>query len=137
VTDRDAIGLTLYGEGRGEGIQGLIAIAWVLRNRVRLGRWGTTYEAVCLAPKQFSCWNAKDANSSILKAILAGAPAQDPAVLSQCYTLADVLLAEPLIDKLAGARHYYAASAAPPKWAAQGVLVASINGHKFFEGVPV
>jgi spore germination cell wall hydrolase CwlJ-like protein len=136
MTDRDAIALTLYGEARGEGITGLLAVAWVLRNRLRAGRWGTSYEAVCFAPYQFSCWNQADPNRPILQGILGGHKATLPTILVQCYTLADVLLNEAMLQQLGSARHYYAAASVPPAWAAQGVLVASVHGHKFFEGVP-
>lgn len=138
MTDRDAIALTLYGEARGEGIKGILAVAWVLRNRLRCGKWGATYEAVCLAHEQFSCWNDGDANRRILIGILQGLPVViERDALAQCYIVADVLLAEPLLRQLGDARHYYAAASDPPKWAAAGVLVASIGGHKFFQGVPV
>lgn len=137
MTDRDAIALTLYGEARGETREGRIAVACVLRNRFRSGKWGRTYEAVCLAPKQFSCWNATDPNRHVLLT-LAALPEKhhaDHPVLAECYVLADVLLAESLINSLGNSQHYYAASIAPPKWAASGELVASVGHHKFFSGV--
>lgn len=137
MTDRDAIALTLFGEARGEGFAGRLAVACVLRNRLRSGRWGSTYESVCHARKQFSCWNANDPNRarllSELERVQAGKPISN--VLRECYTLADVLLHEQTIRSVGDARHYYADSIAPPKWAATGTLVASIGHHKFFEGV--
>lgn len=42
--DRDILARTLYGESRGEGLAGQIAVAWTIRNRVEDGRvkswWG-------------------------------------------------------------------------------------------------
>jgi N-acetylmuramoyl-L-alanine amidase len=133
MTDRDAIALTLYGEARGEGITGLIAVACVLRNRLRSKRWGHTYADVCLYPKQFSCWNVSDPNRARLLALL-DSRSSDP-VLAQCYTLAEVLLQEPLIRQLADARHYFADSIDPPAWAASGTVVARVGAHQFLEGV--
>jgi cell wall hydrolase len=137
MTDRDAIALTLYGEARGEGTRGRIAVACVLRNRLRSGKWGGTYEGVCLARKQFSCWNATDPNSRRLLDELKRVQAGDPIdrTLRECYALADVLLNEDVIRQVGQAMHYYADSIAPPKWAATGELVASVGHHKFFERV--
>ena len=57
MTDLEALTLTLYGEARGEPIEGLIGVAMVIRNRVRdKYRGAVNYEEVCLAPAQFSCW---------------------------------------------------------------------------------
>ena len=47
---------TLFAEARGEGRQGILAVASVIWNRAE--RKGMTPDAVCLAPRQFSCWNA-------------------------------------------------------------------------------
>lgn len=137
MTDRDAIALTLFGEARGEGVQGRLAVAAVLRNRLRTGRWGSTYRDVCHARKQFSCWNASDPNRARLLAELTKVQQGKPIsrVLQECYTIADVLLNEAIFRQVGNALHYFADSIQPPKWAATGTLVASIGHHKFFEGV--
>jgi len=57
--DRDILARTLWGEARGEGLAGQIAVAWTIRNRVFDGKakswWGEGYAGVCLKPWQFSC----------------------------------------------------------------------------------
>jgi N-acetylmuramoyl-L-alanine amidase len=131
--DRDAIALTIYGEARGESPVGRIAVACVIRNRLRDGRWGSTYKDVCLAPKQFSCWNAGDPNRAVLLSAL-GQPVLHP-ILCECYMLADILLNEDTIRRLGNATHYYARSIEPPAWAATGEFVASVGRHSFFEKV--
>lgn len=49
--DRDILARTLWGEARGEGLAGQIAVAWTIRNRVNEGRakswWGEGYAGVC------------------------------------------------------------------------------------------
>lgn len=35
-------------------------IAWVVRNRVESGRWGSSYKKVVLSPNQFSGFNSRD-----------------------------------------------------------------------------
>ena len=42
LDDAQVIALTLYGEARGEGVEGRIAVANVIRNRLTSGRWGET-----------------------------------------------------------------------------------------------
>ncbi|AZD06253.1 Cell wall hydrolase [Pseudomonas chlororaphis] len=68
--DRDLLARTLWGEARGEGLAGQIAVAWTIRNRVNDGKakswWGEGYAGVCQAPYQFSCWNKNDPNYPFL-----------------------------------------------------------------------
>lgn len=46
---------TLFKECRGESLQGQLAVASVIYNRSKAS--GKSLDAVCLARKQFSCWN--------------------------------------------------------------------------------
>ena len=52
--DRDVLARTLYGEARGEGLAGQIAVAWTIRNRVKDGKdksfWGEGYGGVSQKP---------------------------------------------------------------------------------------
>jgi hypothetical protein len=138
VTDRDYLALTVYGEARGETFQGRLAVACVLRNRLRSGRWGTNYTEVCTARKQFSCWNLTDPNRALLMhlSVKAAAGRPIPAVLRECYVLADVFMADDMIRMVGNATHYYAPAAMVPKhrvptWAV-GEPLARIGGHLFF-----
>ena len=77
---------TLFGEARGEGDEGLEAVACVILNRFRANKWFTGYEMqngkkipnvaqTCLKKAQFSCWNKNDVNYKMLcqKTITGGA----------------------------------------------------------------
>ncbi|MGH3756111.1 MAG: cell wall hydrolase, partial [Pseudonocardiaceae bacterium] len=67
VKDWEVMGRTLYGEARGEPFDGLVAVAWVIRNRAESPRWwGRDVKGVCLHPLQFSCWNETDPNRKII-----------------------------------------------------------------------
>lgn len=139
MTDRDWIATTLFGEARGETTAGRLAVASVLHNRLVSRRWGASYEAVCTAPKQFSCWNANDPNLPLLKQIIerieAGETWADP-VLAECYWIADGLLSGALRPQVRQATHYYAAwMKQPPKWAKDGEFVGAIGQHLFFQHV--
>jgi len=47
---------TLFLEcGSSENIEDIIAVGWVVKNRVR--KQNKTYKQICLQSKQFSCWN--------------------------------------------------------------------------------
>lgn len=61
---------TMWGEARGEGVEGMRAVGHVIMNRVQNKRWGDTIKEVSLARKQFSCWNPDDQNYLKIKHML-------------------------------------------------------------------
>jgi N-acetylmuramoyl-L-alanine amidase len=139
------VALTLYGEARGEPVESRIGVACVIRNRVRadVGQdgkpdwWGEGYDGVCLAPAQFSCWNASDPNCRPLL-VLASQPdrwLEDP-VLSECRWIAEGIVGGRVTDRVGNATHYYAVSLrVPPAWAKGARLVSRCGDHLFFENV--
>lgn len=139
LTDREIIALTLWGEARGEPIEGKIAVASVLRNRLLDTRWGLSYERVCLSPKQFSCWNASDPNLPKLKELaaqLARGETPKDAVYQECDWIAEGLLRNRFQSNVGKATHYHSRSMLkPPKWAATGEFIGSVRGHLFYEKV--
>jgi N-acetylmuramoyl-L-alanine amidase len=69
--DVEILARTVFGEARGESLAGMIAVAFTVLHRARIARgWieqhGTphphfgdgTIKSACLAPDQYSCWNA-------------------------------------------------------------------------------
>lgn len=138
VTDRDVVALTLYGEARGESLEGQLAVASVLLNRRADGRWGQTFTAVCRAPWQFSCWNVTDPNRATLNRLAADLEhgTVTDAALRRCLWLADGVVAGVLPSSVRRATHYYATSLRDtPKWAKTGTLVGRVGNHLFFEHV--
>ena len=134
-----ALARTLYGEARGEGAAGLAAVAWVVRNRLaRPGWWSRergdgipddTIEAVCLDPKQFSCWNGA-----------AGAKLRQRS-LAQCGRagqIAEDVLQGRREDPTNGATHYHTIGRPegvktwPPVWAQEHHPCATILRHVFY-----
>lgn len=57
TTDRDIAIRTILGEALGEGPEGQMAVAHVLRNRAADPRWPSSIADVALQPQQFSAWN--------------------------------------------------------------------------------
>jgi N-acetylmuramoyl-L-alanine amidase len=135
--DRDVLARTIWGEARGESSAGKVAVAWTIRNRVFDGKekswWGEGYAGVCLARKQFSCWNADDKNYPFLS----GAREIPFRELAQCRVVADQVIDGKVPDPTGGATHYYAiAMKKPPAWAAKARETLRLGGHVFFKDVP-
>ncbi|MEK9724321.1 MAG: cell wall hydrolase, partial [Rhodospirillaceae bacterium] len=108
MTDEETVARTVWGEARGEPFNGKIAIAWVIRNRVELDLhgdekpdwWGEGYEAVCLKPWQFSCWNANDPNREKLLAVT-----DADAMYRDSLDAARLVIAGKVDDPTGGATH--------------------------------
>ena len=64
VSQTEVVAATLIMEAGGEGRQGMEAVREVISNRAK----GKTEMSVCLAPKQFSCWNGISVQAGIKKA---------------------------------------------------------------------
>ena len=129
----DILAKTLWGEARGEGYEGMLAVGWVVRNRAEKPCWwGKCIETVCRAPWQFSCWNENDPNFSYL---------QKNSIPTHEYELAhraalDVIGGQ-VCDPTGGATHYYSTSmGTPPNWANNATETARIGRHIFFKDVP-
>jgi len=121
---------TIWGEARGEGQDGMAAVANVVMNRVRRPRyWGRSVSEVCLKPYQFSCWNQDDPNLRKLQKLTS-------TDLIQPLALARAAIALELPDITNGATHYYARSMPrPPRWAENHRPCAVIGNHIFFNDI--
>lgn len=128
--DVDTLARTLWGEARGEGRQGMQAVANVIMNRVRIGGWwGNTVEAVCRKPWQFSCWLATDPNSAKMRTVT-----PDDAAFRTALELAQIAVTGKLSDITGGATHYHAKHVSPA-WAVGATLTKIIGNHIFYRGV--
>jgi spore germination cell wall hydrolase CwlJ-like protein len=129
MTDLDVYARTVWGEARGEGLDGMQAVAAVIWNRVKSPRWwGKDVQSVCLKPFQFSCWNMSDPNRDKLLAVTA----KDPQ-FAEALDICAQALAGNLADPTNGANSYYSsASMAPPYWALSIQPTAKIGNHVFY-----
>jgi spore germination cell wall hydrolase CwlJ-like protein len=146
LADQDALALTvtLYGEAAGEPVEGQIAVANAVRNRVRspIRWWGTGTAGVCLQAKQFSCWNVDKAGApdaprvyAIAETLLRGEVPAELALVQQLRWIATGIIAGQLQDNTRGANHYLTSRllrATPPDWAIGRTPVAEIGAHSFF-----
>ena len=131
LSSKMVLALTLWAEARGEPIEGQIAVGCVIRNRLKnpeqFRASEATYPAICLAPKQFSCWipNGGEANHDSLmrlaRKLVNGASITD-VHLKQCLWVAEGIVGNVILDNTGGSTHYYAPAAMIPagripKWA--------------------
>lgn len=133
---------TLYGEARSEPIEGIVAVANVLRNRVKDGRWGGDYRSVSLAPWQFSCWNVAggarnhDRVVTLVRQFAGKQTVTDAAVRELTYVMHGIVNDGWLRDTVKGACHYHVATMQPrPKWAQAVAPVCQRASHVFYAGI--
>jgi spore germination cell wall hydrolase CwlJ-like protein len=123
----------LWGEARGEPIEGKLAVAWVVRNRVLDRRWPDNYEDVILQPWQFSCFLPGDPNRhSVLNALMASGNWGD-AAWKECRYAAMGIISNWVRDMTKGANHYNTLGC-DPKWDDRMVKTVVIGHHEFFKG---
>lgn len=147
LNDFQALFLTIWAEARSEPVDGQIAVAWTIRNRVnRPQRFGASYRAVCLARKQFSCWNpGTDANHVRLMELTRlelGDVAErstlrrDP-VLEQVKWIAEGVISGRVMDNTKQAGHYLTTalfhSEQAPRWAKGQTPLVTLGRHVFLK----
>lgn len=145
LIDRSVVGLTLWGEARGEPVEGKIAVGNVIRNRMTnpsLYRADSpSWKAVCLAVDQFSCWSTKNGGASNYAQVMQQAELivsdlpLDP-VLMECLYLADGIMSGVLQDRSHGATFYCTTSlyhAKPPVWVKNCTPLGAIGSQTFFK----
>jgi N-acetylmuramoyl-L-alanine amidase len=121
---------TVYGEARGEGFEGMVAVAWVIRNRVEQPSWwGQRVSEVCLKPWQFSCWNENDPNSQKLAKLDPGVEHFDKCMLAVAWVFGGLCK-----DVTQGATHYINPKHANPPWKDKFKETVKIGNHTFYIG---
>lgn len=145
LSDEQVVGLTLYGEARGEWRLGRIGVANTIANRAaaQKRRWGLTAREVCLRPYQYSCWMVEGGLANYEDVIAAARtltgkePFRGP-VMADCLDIAQAVVAGTLTDVTDGSTHYLTRglyqSAHCPRWASGRPPKAIIGAHLFFGG---
>jgi N-acetylmuramoyl-L-alanine amidase len=134
LSETELFARCLWGESRGEPIDGMVAVAAVIKNRVNGKTWyGVTLKNVILKPWQFSCFLPGDPNFERLKVGPSGK------IFDQCKVIAELSTNNLLTDNTMSSTHYHVASMKnPPKWANmpdQMVFKRQIANHKFYEEI--
>jgi len=137
----DILARTIWGEARGEGPDGMAAVACVVMNRLAVAAadsqpywWGATVVQICQKPFQFSCWNADDPNRDKLLAVTDADPQ-----FRQALDIATTAVTGGLPDSTNEATHYVVAGV-NPAWLREEpppLRTARIGKHVFYQLVPV
>lgn len=145
LSDIQVLACTLYGEARSEPTEGILAVACVIRNRVKTdigsdGKpdwWGEGYRGVCLAPKQFSCWSPEGGEgnhaklSKLVEALKHKAATDDR--FKECAWIATGVVNEWGRDITNGADHYHVAGMTQrPAWAKNISPIKQVAKHVFY-----
>lgn len=126
----DTLARTIWAEARGEGRQGMEAVACVILNRAaKPCWWGRSIESVCTKPWQFSCWNANDPNLSKLLSVT-----EKDGSFKEAVEIATLAEAGELKDMVFGATHYHTITISP-KWAQGHTPVVVIGNHAFYKDI--
>jgi N-acetylmuramoyl-L-alanine amidase len=121
---------TLWQEARGEPLIDQQAVAHVIWNRVRSGRWGHTLASVCLWHDQFSGWRSIDPNFQAACGL-----ADDDAALKDLMAI--IAEAQYATDPTGGATHYYAPHGVvqTPTWVHGATPCGQFGSQLFFKDV--
>lgn len=145
LSDEQMLCLTLYGEARGEPYEGKVAVAYVIKNRLKTGRWGNSIKKVVLSPFQFSCYNCDDPNRAVLEEIARNWDSyiQKNRKLQECCKVAKEVLSGAVSDPTGGALYYHGdpkyyarmwqKCGGVPCWAV-GKPYVVIGNHWFYRG---
>ncbi|MBU0959748.1 MAG: cell wall hydrolase [Nanoarchaeota archaeon] len=139
LADGDLLGLLMYLEGRGEPIEGRIAIANVVRNRVNKSE-SKSYFAIITAKNQFSCFNSNDPNYGIgfnmATDMFSGKVPEDlTRKFQECRWIAMGIVNNSILDNTKGALYYYNPKVCKPYWAKEMLITTIIGHHNFLKEV--
>ena len=122
---------TVRQEAANQGFEGMVAVAWTLRNRLEYrtrDRWNTLAQ-VCLDWLQFSGWRESD--PTFAPSLVADLDA----IGMQCLHALTSALSGATPDPTQGARHYFNPNLVSPKWARGKVPCYRWRDHVFFNDI--
>lgn len=129
---------TLWQEARNQPLEGQRAVAHVISNRLKDGRWGDTLGEVCLWHAGFSGWFSPRIHDGVIVHDPNFAPScrigDDDLVLGDFGTLIEAALNGDS-DLTGGATHYYAKSIAPPTWVFGATFCGQFGSQLFYKNV--
>ena len=145
LTDLELLTLCMYGEARGEGLDGMLAVGSVAMNRAKTPSWwGSNLRQVILKPAQFSCFNEdnpltlgneRDPNREMLQRIALDFNwyLKSFETFKAAYWLSKRILEGMITSNVGNVTHYHAANISPD-WAKRKELtfIRQINKHLFY-----
>jgi len=128
---RDTLIRTVLGEARGEGLDGMAAVAQVIQNRANSGRYPSDPSEVALQPYQFSTWNSGEGGNN---------PQQfspNSNAYQQAAQVVDSVFSGQVPDRTNGALFYHTPQVSP-NWAnsVNRYGTTQLGNHIFYNGRP-
>lgn len=138
--DLQIMARTLWGEARGDGAEGIEAVARVIINRFKAKKWFTGYrieegqkvadiKATCLKKAQFSCWNKNDVNYYKILCLT-----ENDKVFIHCLKVAEKAIDGNLPDFTNNATFYHTKQI-KPKWAIHHSPCYETKNHLFYNDI--
>lgn len=126
--ETEILSKTLLGEAEGEGEKGMEMVASVILDRAKshVDWWGSSIEAVCLSPYQFSCWNPGPRKDFIDNV------SNDYGPYQLAQMVAAKAIAGQITDNTGNADSYFATTIQPPSWADPYKHTVTYLHHSFY-----
>lgn len=128
-SELDILTGTIFGEARGECTDGKVGVGLTIQTRVlNPGWWGRNWREVCLADRQFTCW--QDHNRDVI----VRARKEQTADWKSCRSVAIDIYLGHLLNGLGHPTHYYNPKEIPggaPKWEKNMIRLTTIGNHVF------
>ena len=132
VVDAHWMALTMWGEARNQGEEGMRAVGHVIANRRAAKTHGTYVTDTVSAAWQFSCWNKNDPNRAMMLAI---EDLPEGGAAHRQWLAAKRIAAEVLAGRSAdptGGALFYHTTGVQPAWSRGVTPVMQIGDHLFF-----
>jgi len=135
--DMEILALTIWGEARSHGVDGMRAVGHVIKNRADSGRrmFGEGIRGVALKKKQFSCWNEGDPNREMMQNINDLPTGPDRSRWIQAQKIAEAIVTGRDRDPTKGALFYHTEEV-EPYWAKKLKPITRVASHLFYRDVP-
>jgi spore germination cell wall hydrolase CwlJ-like protein len=132
VVDAHWMALTMWGEARGSGEEGMRAVGHVIDNRRKSGRHGAFATDTVSEAWQFSCWNAGDPNLRAIRGVDSlPSDSHDYRMWRAAGRIAEEIMSGRSEDPTGGALFYHADYVAP-RWSRGVPPIRRIGNHLFF-----
>ena len=134
LTPTQLFALTLYGEARGESVEGKIAVGTIILERTRAGN---SIKRTILQPQQFSCFSPNDKQYYRLNIIAEEWKYNYKKIprLQECYAIAKGLVNGTITGHrllLENRATHFKTISVKPEWSKKMNLVITIGGHQFY-----
>lgn len=128
LSEVDLLACFIWGEARGEKVEGKLAVAHVVLNRADAGSYyGRTIREVILKDGQSLCFNANDPDSALIPRLLSA-----DREFALCKVIAELATRGHLKnDPTGGATHFHRLDEKPP-WATKLTYLRQIGNHVFY-----